>query len=528
MLAVQNITYRHPDKELLFERISFAVNRQEKAALIGNNGSGKSTLLKIMAGVLLPSEGSVAADSHPYHVPQHFGQFNQYSVAHALRVEAKIHALHEILHGNASDEHMAVLDEDWTIEERCEKALALWKLQDIPLNTSMAELSGGEKTKVFLAGILIHRPEIVLLDEPTNHLDTSARDMLYEYVRACTESLVVVSHDRTLLRLLGTVYELGTNGITVYGGNYDFYLEQRKLQEDALFETLRNTESELKKARRTERETLERKQKSDGRGKKKLEKAGVPRIVWNKYRDTAEASATRIKSAHTEKIESMSDALQQTRRQLPASRKMKMDFESSTLHAGKVLVTAEAVNHSFGDSPLWSEALSFQIRSGERVRITGPNGSGKTTLMRLMLGEIVPTEGTMTVADSRAVYIDQDYSMIDDGRTVYEQVQVYNEGSLEEHEIKIRLNRFLFGRESWDKSCGGLSGGEKMRLLLCCMMVGSQAPDVFVLDEPTNNLDMQNTEILTNAINDFRGTIIVVSHDREFLEDIRVEQTITL
>jgi ATPase subunit of ABC transporter with duplicated ATPase domains len=208
MLILQGITYTHPNRDLLFDNLSVTINQQDKIALIGNNGTGKSTLLKIMAGELLPAKGTIKADSKPYYVPQIFGQYNELTVAQALQIEDKLNALKEILEGNMTENNLAILNDDWTIEERCSEALAHWHLKEINLHQKMKSLSGGQKTKVFLAGIIIHQPEIVLLDEPSNHLDTAGRAILYDYIQITTDTLVVVSHDRALLNLLDTVYEL--------------------------------------------------------------------------------------------------------------------------------------------------------------------------------------------------------------------------------------------------------------------------------------------------------------------------------
>jgi ATPase subunit of ABC transporter with duplicated ATPase domains len=206
---------------------------------------------------------------------------------------------------------------------------------------------------------------------------------------------------------------------------------------------------------------------------------------------------------------------------------MKMDFDNSSLHKGKVLITAKDLNFGYGEQSLWNPPLSFQITSGERLVIRGANGSGKTTLIKMLLGKLEPQSGTINRAVVKAIYIDQDYSLINNKLSVYEQAEEYNSGILQEHDIKIRLNRFLFTREDWDKPCVALSGGEKMRLMLCSLTISNQAPDMIILDEPTNNLDIQNIEILTAAINDYRGTLIVVSHDEYFLKQVNVEREIS-
>jgi ATPase subunit of ABC transporter with duplicated ATPase domains len=207
---------------------------------------------------------------------------------------------------------------------------------------------------------------------------------------------------------------------------------------------------------------------------------------------------------------------------------MKFDFDNSALHKGKILVKASGVNYCYGSRWLWKEALYFQLASGERVALRGLNGSGKTTLIKIMLGELLPSSGEMYRAEFQSVYIDQDYSLIDNRRTVYEQAQQFNVAHLQEHEIKIRLDYFLFTQADWEKPCAALSGGEKMRLMLCCLTIGNRAPDLLVLDEPTNNLDIQNIEILTAAVNDYQGMLVVVSHDERFLEQTHTQREIWL
>ena len=528
MLTLQNISYTHQNKDLLFSDINLTVNNHEKTALIGNNGEGKSTLLKIIAGELQPTYGQIIVETEPYYVPQIFGQFNHLNIAQALLIEDKLNALKEILNGNTSEENFNLLNDDWTIEDRCKEALNYWQLDDLDLSQKMETLSGGQKTKVFLAGISIHQPELVLLDEPSNHLDVSGRQLLYDFIQATKGSLIVVSHDRKLLNLLDTVCELSKQGIKVYGGNYDFYKEQKQIENNALNQDIQSKEKALRKAKEKERETIERQQKLDTRAQKGLGKAGLPKIVSNTWKNSAERSTAKIASVHSEKIGGISQDLQELRSALPDIDKMKFGFGNSALHKGKILFTAKDINFAYNTQPLWKDNLNFQITSGERIALKGQNGSGKTTLIKLILGDIEPQTGTIYRADNKAVYINQDYSLLDNKLKVYEQAQQFNGSSLQEHEIKIRLNRFLFTKDDWDKSCSALSGGERMRLLLCCLTINSKSPDIIIFDEPTNNLDIQNVEILTVAINEYQETLIVVSHDETFLEQINIERTIEL
>ena len=453
MLYLQNISYIHPNKDLLFENINLTVNYLEKIALIGNNGAGKSTLLKIIAKDLQPSDGQLKVDTEPYYIPQVFGQYNHQTIVQALRIEEKLNALKEILNGNVTEQNYLLLDDDWTIEDRCNEVLKYWQLNELDLSLKMETLSGGQKTKVFLAGISIHQPELVLLDEPSNHLDIAGRQLLYDFIESTKSTLIVVSHDRKLLNLLDSVCELSRRGIVVYGGNYEFYSQQKQIESNALYQDIQSKEKALRKAKEKERETLERQQRLDNRGKGKQIKAGMPKVMMDKMKNDSENSTSKLKSVHAERIGGISQELQELRSSLPDMDKMKFGFDNSALHKGKILVTATDINYSYNTKALWKENLNLQIISGERIALRGLNGSGKTTLIKLILGGLEPQIGIIHRAESKSVYIDQDYSLINNDLKVYEQTQQFNTSVLQEHEIKIRLNRFLFTKEDWDKPC---------------------------------------------------------------------------
>lgn len=485
-------------------------------------------MLKIIAKQLQLFSGQIIGGAEPYFIPQIFGQFNDLTIAQALRIEGKIKALNEILSGNTGEENFLTLNDDWAIEDRCNEALNHWQLNGLELAQKIETLSGGEKTKAFLAGLSLHMPSLILLDEPSNHLDASGRQLLYDFIKNTKSTLIVVSHDRKLLNLLDTVCELSKYGIRVYGGNYDFYTEQKQIENSALSLDIHGKEKALRKAKEKERETIERQQKLDSSGKGKQEKAGIARIMMNTMRNNAENSTSKLKSIHSEKIDAISLELQKLRSTLPAVDKMKLGFDNSALHKGKILFAATNVNHIYKIKPLWKRNLNFQIISGARIALKGKNGSGKTTLIKIILAELAPHSGTVYRTECKSVYIDQEYSLLDKKLKVYEQAQQFNSSALQEHEIKIRLSRFLFTKEDWNKPCSALSGGERMRLLLCCLTISNRSPDIIILDEPTNNLDIQNIEILTAAITEYQGTLIVVSHDEMFLNQANIELTINL
>ena len=541
-ISIQQISYIHPDKEVLFSDLNFAISKGQKLGLVGNNGCGKSTLLQIIAGQLSPSSGVIVRPDDLYYIPQHFGQYDSLTIAQALQIERKQQALHAILAGDVSNENFTILNDDWNIEERSIAALDLWGLGQFTLSYPMNLLSGGEKTRVFLAGMDIHHPSVILMDEPTNHLDSSGRQRLYDWVEKYRSTLLVVSHDRTLLNLLPEICELEKHQINYYGGNYEFYKEQKTLMQEALQQRIEEKEKALGIARKVARETAERRDKQNVRGEKSNIRKGVPRIVLNALQGKSEKSTSKLTGVHQEKAEKLTNERNQLRGSLSPTAALKTDFNSSSLHTGKILVTAKEINFSYHSNSinndiqensiskqqLWQAPVSFQLKSGDRLRIEGANGSGKTTLLKLITGQLQPQEGTLTRTDFSYVYLNQEYSIIDDRNSILEQAYAFNSRNLPEHEIKIILNRYLFPASEWDKSCRKLSGGEKMRLAFCCLMISNNTPDMFILDEPTNNLDIQSIEIITATIKKYAGTVIAISHDNYFIQEIGVEQCILL
>lgn len=528
MLRIRDLSYSHPNRDPLFQNLSLNIQNGEKLAIIGANGGGKSTLLAITAGLLKPPAGTVERDAEPWLVPQHFGQFNHLTAAEALGVSRKLGALQDILAGRIIEDAITILADDWNIEERCTAALHHWGIGKVSLSQPLATLSGGQKTRLFLAGIDIHRPRLVLLDEPTNHLDRPGRGALYDFVQSTTATLMVVSHDRGLLRLLPAMYELHKGALTAYGGSYDFFVAQRQAGQSAQAQALQSKQAALRKAKVAARQSLERQQKLDARGRKKQDKAGIATIMRNTLRNKAEKSTARNAEVHEAKIGAMRQELIAMRQAIPNNEKMRLGMDNATLHEGKLLVRAEGINAMVDGRTLWPESLDMELYSGTRLRIEGANGSGKTTLLRLLLGQQQPSVGAIYIGPSKFVSVDQEYSLIREEPSVLEQASAFNEAHLEAHELKSRLTHYLFTSESWHKPCAVLSGGERMRLMLCCLSLAAAPPDLIVLDEPTNNLDLENVEILTSAIRGYEGTLIAVSHDEDFLEAIGIDETIRL
>ncbi len=527
-IIVSDVSYHYPNQDSLFEFVSFSVPQGGKVSLIGNNGVGKSTLLKILAGELIPSYGNIRAVSSPYYIPQLINNEEQ-TIADVIGVSEKINALHAIYKGSSAQIHYDILNDDWDIENKCRLALKDWGLPEADLHFSISQLSGGEKTKVLLAGLSLHKPDIVLLDEPTNHLDLSARAKLYEYIRNAKATFIVVSHDVRLLNLLDTTYEVSPKGIRLYGGNYDFYREQKAAEDRALAQQIDMGQTALRMARKKAHEVRERQERRSSQGERNKQKGGVARIVMNARRGLAENSSAKLKEKHSDIIDDTRQHLTALRDRQIQNAELKIDIQDTQLHSGKVLITANGLNFGYvKDAYLWQTPVDIEIRSGERIHIRGDNGSGKTTLLKLLLGALSPAQGKVVKSDFSYVWLDQEYAQVNQPLSVLELAEQYNKNNLEDHEIKLRLNRALFPHDTWDKNCQALSGGERMRLYLCCLIISNHIPDIFILDEPTNNLDLTSLSILTETIKNYRGTILIISHDEYFINEVRINKTLEL
>jgi len=530
LINADQINYQVPNREPLFSNINFTLQRGDKAAIVGNNGVGKTTLLRIVAGQENASGGQLTVTGSLYYIPQHYGHFDHLTVAAALGIAPLTAALQAIERGDINQHYYDLLEHNWDIVARCEEAFNKWGLSGITLQQPLQQLSGGMKTRLFLCGIDIFQPDIILLDEPTNHLDAVAREQIYRWMENTSSTILLTSHDRHLLRLCDAIWELTPQGIRAYGGNYDLYEEQKATETAATEHRLAHYEKELREARQKWQQALERKQHADAQARRNARYSGAPKGWLNERRKNAEYSTAKLKHVHNDKVNELRAGLQETAATVQLQRIMKGYFGTAELPPGKVLIQATDINFRYGndDNRLWAQPLTFTIRSGQRLSITGRNGSGKTTLLKLLRNELEPAEGCIQSARCNTLLLDQDYTLIDRSKTVLEQAMDFNETKLEAAAVHTLLVNFLFGPGSWDKPCTVLSGGETLRLALCCMVLQHKAPDIIYLDEPTNNLDLANINMLGKIFAEYRGTLVVISHDAGFLKDAGITAELNL
>ena len=487
---------------LLLEHVDLSIEPGERVCIVGRNGMGKSTLMRLMAGELKPDDGEIRVQNGvvvarmAQEVPQDTQGTVFDVVAEGLGDLGQLLArYHHALHDGDMDamgEAQAQIEAQhgWDLDLRVQQVLTRLEL---PEETDFAALSGGMKRRVLLAQALVRNPDILLLDEPTNHLDIEAIAWLEGFLKSFGGSIVFVTHDRSFLRSLATrIIEIDRGQLTSWPGDYDNYLRRREerlhaeAQENARFDKLLAQEEvwirQGIKARRT---------RNEGR-------------------------VTALKAMRRERAQ---------RRDLSGNVRMEAAAAQSS---GKKVIEAKDITQAY-DGRVLLDDVSATIMRGDRVGIVGPNGAGKSTLLKILLGELAPQHGEVKLGTGLQIaYFDQHRSQLDDTRTTLENVAegsdfVEINGS-RKHVIGY-LQDFLFSPERARAPITRLSGGERNRLLLAKLF--AQPSNLLVMDEPTNDLDVETLELLEELLLDYKGTLLLVSHDRDFLDNV-VTSTLVL
>jgi ATPase subunit of ABC transporter with duplicated ATPase domains len=523
----EEVSWRTPAGDTVLERVSLALHR-EKTGLVGANGSGKTTLLRILTGEITPSAGRVRRAGTVAVLPQDFRPVQEQSVASALGVREKLEALGRLTAGRGSDADLAVLDDDWDIQERVTAELSRLGMSAIELNRPLASLSGGETTRVVLASLFLRRPDLLLLDEPTNNLDRESREALRAALAEWPRGLVVVSHDRALLRQMDRIVELTPKGPKSYGGNYDLYVAQRDAEAQAAEEQLAAAEKELRRARREAQAARERQDRRNSRGNREREKGGMPTILLNAMRQKSQQTTARVKATHDDRVAGARDALAEARERVEQSREMAFQLPPVGLPAGKLVLEVEGVCFRFPGSPRpLLDQFALRMIGPERVALAGPNGSGKTTLLKLIQGKLTPDAGTVRLGVDRWRGLDQRADLLVGGLSVLENFRRHAPAA-SETACRMVLGRFLFRGDTVHKPAAALSGGERLRAALACVLGAAEPPQMLLLDEPTNHLDLPSLANLEQALSRYTGALLVISHDRDFLDAVGVDRVIEL
>lgn len=491
--------------DVIFDNVSFDLKEGEVVGLLGRNGTGKSTLLKILKGLETPDSGNIqffkkCSMGYLEQIPEYPNMTVQdvlyLPFEKVMSIEKDMRAIEGLLATSLNENDMNKLLEKYgrlqeafdknngySISSKVEKIKNGLNITEDLSNSIFDKCSGGEKTRVLVAKMLLEEPEILLLDEPTNNLDIKTLEWLEDYIKQYKGSVLVVSHDRYFLdHVIGRVLELDTDGIEEYDGNYSKYIqdkEQRFLERYKAYEN-------------------------------------------NQYiTHRMEMQVRRLKSMNSQilrgvanKIENRLNKMEKIDKPIFEKKSMRMN-EFSGSRSGATLLEAVGIAKSFEQKELFSD-IDLTIEKGDRIGIIGENGSGKTTLLKILLGQEMPDDGIIEISSTAKIgYLTQDTSFEDEEKTILETfIQSFD--SMNQGEARNKLASMLFTSDDVYKKIKVLSGGEKIRLKLCILM--NQNLNLLVLDEPTNHLDLNSREVLEENLMNYSGTLLFVSHDRYFLE----------
>ncbi|HGJ65796.1 TPA: ABC-F type ribosomal protection protein [bacterium] len=493
----------------ILDGISWQLNLGDKVALVGMNGSGKTTLLKIIARIMPPDSGKIRINDNIKvgYVPQQ-PEFDDSTILRDEISDQRIIELRQMIEQmelemsnlKNNDIHlMEILNQynmlcaefesrdGYGYKAKLEKILDIMGFELTDLDKHINTFSGGQKSRIQLAKVLLQKPDVLLLDEPDSHLDLDALEWLEEFLYDYKGAFIIISHDRSLLeKVTNKTLELEFGRLNQYNGNYSYYADQRERQQKKQHYDYVNQQQEITHLK----EAIESLQKWASR-------SSNPKL------------GRRVKSM--EKRLDWIDPIEKPHKKS----KMQLSFEFQK-RSGEIVIEAISLSKRFDDHNLFSN-LNFHIKWGEHVAIIGPNGSGKTTLIKILLGLDQQTSGYVNLGDNLIIsYFDQEQKGLNNQKTIYNELE--EDTKLTKNEAMYLLSKMLFKGEKAFKNVGELSGGERNRVMLS-KLVYTKA-NLIVLDEPTNHLDIPSIEVLEDALIAFRGTVIFITHDRRLLSNV--------
>jgi len=521
-LILAGLAWALPDGRSLFSNLDLSFSA-ERAGLVGRNGAGKTTLLKLIAGELQPTAGGIALSGRVGVLRQAVQVAPDETIGDLFGVRDALGVLARAERGEASVDELA--GADWTLGARMDAALARVGLS-ADAETRLAALSGGQRTRASLAALVFGEPDFLLLDEPTNNLDREGRVAVIALLAGWRAGAIVVSHDRELLETMDAIVELTSIGATRYGGGWSAYRERKALELAAAQHDLADAEKRVSAAARETQERAERQARRDAGGKRKAMRGDAPKILLGAMKNNAEnTSGEGARLAERKQGEAAEDAAA-ARARVEVLQPLSVALAPTGLAAGKVVLKLEQVSAGYEpDRPVLRD-VSLSIVGPERVALVGPNGSGKTTLLAVIAGVLAPFSGTVRVMVEHAL-LDQRVSLLDPALSIRDNFMRINPEA-DENACRASLARFMFRADAALQIVGTLSGGQMLRAGLACVLGGASPPQLLILDEPTNYLDIDSIEAVEAGLRAYDGALLVVSHDEAFLANVGVQRRVEL
>lgn len=516
-LVLKNVSFVLPDGRTLFAGLNEQFDNRP-TGLVGRNGMGKTLLARILAGKLQPTSGHCQQSGSVHYLAQQIAHPNGFTVADLAGVKHLLDALARVESGCGTAEDFDAVGDRWDIHPRLRFELECNGLGYLEPDSPAHALSGGEAMRVCLIGAVLSDADFLILDEPSNHLDRQNRQALIEQLQRWPRGLIVVSHDRQLLRSMERIVELSSLGLNSYGGNYDFYAEAKAHEQHNALQNL--VERKLERQRQTQelRKQRERQERRQARGNRQGKEANQAKILLDRQKERSETSSGA-------QFKKQADSQAKLNQQVRDAAQAVEDSSPVTLHEITVTQAAKrqvaelngvVLPHVTGAT----DTISLILTGQQRIGVVGPNGCGKSTLLRVLSGQIAPWAGTCKVMQGSA-YLDQQLANLDSGKTVLEQLQRANRTTTE-GDLRMRLAQLGLDAQKIATPSGSLSGGERMKGALACMLYAESPPSLLLLDEPSNHLDLPSTQALEIMLRSYHGALIVVSHDDVFLDNLEL------
>tara|TARA_R110002072_G_scaffold262601_1_gene421393 strand:+ start:2667 stop:4286 length:1620 start_codon:yes stop_codon:yes gene_type:complete len=519
-ISLHNISFYLPTLDkYIFKNLNLNFNAK-KIGIVGENGLGKSTLLKIILKDLDVESGSVNIDGSISYCFQNYNLLTNKEISEVLGVKDKLDALDRINQGSTEPKDFDILNDDWLIKNKVTDILKDLNLSDIDISRKFDSLSGGECTILMLAKAFLSDSDFIIFDEPTNNLDLNSRKNLYKKVKDYKKGLIIVSHDRELLNLMDEIIEINPLGISIFGGNYSFYLQEKAIIENSNLKNLDIAKKDLKKIKKEAQVTKEKQEKKSSQGKNLRKNGGQSKLILNAMQEKSEQTLNTLSLKEKRILTDAQNKLQKAQENIFSGKNFNFDMSCTKIPENKKVLEIQDLSFSYKDKNILNK-FNYLITGPQRIAIYGNNGSGKTTFLKLLVKELRPDSGTIMFGTEKINYFDQNINILNDNLSILDNYLNINQ-DIKEEDARTNLARFLFRNKLSLKLVKNLSGGEKLRAALALVLTSNKVPELLILDEPTNHLDINSVSFLEKVLNDYKGALLVVSHDESFLKNIGV------